>query len=106
MHKEPAQIVRDPASRAANRSPDRQAKDFDGEGLARGAAQARHTRSPEVGNPDIDLALRHAERGRDFGAGPPIHEYVLDDQRSSCDGHCAVLGVSIVHTLLTRATAE
>jgi hypothetical protein len=31
---------------------------------------------------------------------------VLDDQRSSCDGHCAVLGVSIVHTLLTRATAE
>ena len=79
MHKEPAQTVRDPASRAANRSPDREAKDFDGKGFARRATQAGHAGSPEIGDPDIDLALRHAERGRGFGAGPSIDENALDD---------------------------
>jgi hypothetical protein len=105
-HKEPAQPVRDPASNAANRLPDREPKDFDREGFARHAAQAAHTGSPEIGDPDIDLALRHSERSRGFGAGPPIHENVLHDQRSPCDGHRAVLGVlgvSAVHGSLTRA---
>jgi hypothetical protein len=43
MNKEPAQTVRDPAGSAANRSPDREAKDLDRQGFARRAAQARHT---------------------------------------------------------------
>src|SRR5208282_1744175 len=106
MHKEPAQTVRDPASSAANRSPDREAKDFDGEGFARRAAQARHTRSPKVRNPDIDLALRHAERSRDFGTGPSIHENALDDERSPRRCHCAMRCISIVHAPLTRVAAE
>ena len=36
-HKEPAQTVRDPAHGAANRSPDREAKDLDGQSFARRA---------------------------------------------------------------------
>jgi hypothetical protein len=108
-HEESAQPARDPASNAANRLPDRETKDFDREGFARHAAQTAHTGSPEIGDPDIDLALRDAERGRGFGAGPLIHENVLHDQRSPCDRHWAVLGVlsvSIVHARLTLVTAE
>jgi len=99
----PAKGAGNPRGNSVRQAQDRQVKDLSSECFTRRTAQARHARSPEIGDPDIDLALRYAEPSRRFGSGPSVHENALHNQRSPRHCHRAMLDVSGLHAPLTRA---